>query len=593
MKKRGLLLLCSLMAGACIATGCGSQGAGSGDASLDASGNAAVASADASADASGDAQNVVAGMNTINDMGVEGSTFYVYAPENPHTFDLMSGLLNGAIYLYPDTPYESEDEAYEAIKALGLDTIAEESPAYIIVPQPLNGSSWEEADLELYEASQKYLSGGTISMTQTGPTSEYNRCIYNNLQYIMAEGSGSTFVNNVLSQNAGRIAGILTFGGEMDESISEGYALPAYLVNAQDNAVEYYKKVNETDTDDGDRSYNSGYTEKQVISVEGSDSFDADTIRTAWDKTLSHLTRACLDGNVVLDNTIQGDWLLETWPNYSELGITVTDHEMDGYEVHDFVPETAEDGAPLIIVLHGLSDDPYYTVNSTGWADMAAQEGLVVIAPDYPGFGMGDATGNTDAPDFVKSVIEYASETYGIDESRVYLTGFSMGGATTGFVAEQYPELFAGVVCMGATGLVNDAAADTSTFDLPFAVMVGTIDDNNITEDEDGNPMMLGIRGDTTGLESMFAMNEIKIDSFDYAAYPYWGFETEKTETVTYKTLNYNVQTMSMDGYEGNFMEFVTLEGAAHSCSDYYATLAWEFMSQYSRNADGEITYNK
>ncbi len=602
MKKLQAMMMAGILATSMLIAGCGSAAESVSEetgASQEENVSAATDATEdivASGDASGDATAVMttvdlvtAGMNTVT---CEGGTFYVYAPANPHTFDLMSGLLNGVIYVYPDSAVTSEQDAQALIEELGLDAIAEESPAYIVVPEPVEGDAWSEADLDLYYTSQIMLAGGEIAMTMTGPTSQYTRCTYNNLQYIMAEGSGATFVNNVLSQNAGRIAGILTFGGEMEEGLAKGYALPAYLVNATETAVSYYKAVNETDTEDGNRAYKSDYTEKQVITVEGSDSFDAEIIRTAWDKTLSHLTRACLDGNVVLDNAIMTNWTLETWPNYSELGITVKDHELEGYEVHDFVPSNITDGetgTPLVIVLHGLSDDPYYTVNSIGWADMAAEEGFLVIAPDYPGFGMGDATGNAEAADFVKSVIDYAAETYGIDTGRVYLTGFSMGGATTGFVAQQYPELFAAVVSMGATGLVNDRAADFSEIDMPFAVMVGTIDDNNITVDEDGNPMMLGIRGDTSGIEAEFAMNEVTIDSFDYAVYPYWGFATDSEEDIYYKDLHYNVQKMKLAGYDADFMEFVYLEGAAHSCSDYYARLAWDFMDQFARGEDGSV----
>ena len=142
---------------------------------------------------------------------------------------------------------------------------------------------------------------------------------------------------------------------------------------------------------------------------------------------------------------------------------------------------------------------------------------------------------------------------------------------------------------MGATGLVNDRAADFSEIDMPFAVMVGTIDDNNITVDEDGNPMMLGIRGDTSGIEAEFAMNEVTIDSFDYAVYPYWGFATDSEEDIYYKDLHYNVQKMKLAGYDADFMEFVYLECAAHSCSDYYARLAWDFMDQFARGEDGSV----
>ena len=41
------------------------------------------------------------------------------------------------------------------------------------------------------------------------------------------------------------------------------------------------------------------------------------------------------------------------------------------------------------------------------------------------------------------TLLERLKETYAIDESRVYVTGFSMGGMMTHSLASAYPELFA------------------------------------------------------------------------------------------------------------------------------------------------------
>ena len=132
-------------------------------------------------------------------------SFYLYSPSDPHDFDLMSGQLNAVIFVYPDQPFASQEEAYARLEELGLIDIAESAPAYIICPNPLNGESYTQDDLNVYYESQIYLAGGKI-ISFTPPAGEYERRTYNNLQYIVAEGSGATFVHNVLSQNASRIA---------------------------------------------------------------------------------------------------------------------------------------------------------------------------------------------------------------------------------------------------------------------------------------------------------------------------------------------------------------------------------------------------
>ena len=243
-------------------------------------------------------------------------SFYLYSPSDPHDFDLMSGQLNAVIFVYPDEPFASQDEAYAKLEEMGLIDIAESAPAYIICPDPLNGESYTQEDLNVYYESQIYLAGGKI-ISFTPPTGEYERRTYNNLQYIIAEGDGATFVNNVLSQNASRIAAILTFGGEMDEALEPGLALPAYLVDPCDTALNYYKTVNETDSEPSPGHFvNSSYTEKQVIVKDGDSSFDAEIVADAWGTLLSRITRAPMLNDVVANTFDMSEWVLMSWPNY-------------------------------------------------------------------------------------------------------------------------------------------------------------------------------------------------------------------------------------------------------------------------------------
>lgn len=90
-------------------------------------------------------------------------------------------------------------------------------------------------------------------------------------------------MNNILSQHAERIAGNLTFGGQIDESVKEGLSLPAYLVNADKSAVDYYKTVNKVDKEISPGVFeNSNYKLKKIITAKGKGTFDDDIIADAW-----------------------------------------------------------------------------------------------------------------------------------------------------------------------------------------------------------------------------------------------------------------------------------------------------------------------
>lgn len=514
-------------------------------------------------------------------------SFYLYCPTNPHDFDMMSGQLNAVIYVYPDKPYTSEEEVYAALEEMGLIDIAESSPAYIVVPNPINGESWSEADLNVYYESQFYLAGGKI-VSFTPPTGEYTRRTYNNLQYIMAEGEGATFVNNVLSQNANRIAGILTFGGEMDDSLEKGVAVPAYLVNADEATVAYYKAVNGTDTQEGNTFVNSSYVQKKVVVAEGADSFDAKTIANAWGSLLSRTTRASMSENVVINTMDMSEWTLMGWPNYDELGLTLKEHSYNyqdkDYVVYDYVPSsyTGEEAVPLVVLLHGFTEDPLCPAATCGWADKCAEEGFILVAPDY----LNDLGSQGIALDAIMQVVEGAQKTYNIDASRIYLTGFSMGGMNTMMTGFQNADVFAAVAPMAGMTDIRPFQADPDVYDLPTFVLCGTVDANNAEQDENGNVSFTSMNGNV--YPYLAAFNGIELGDPDYSINP-WGYKADKEHTRVEQDISYVFNDFYADGYEHPMLELVTAEGVAHACSNVYADFAWDFMSKFARGEDGSV----
>ena len=528
----------------------------------------------------------------MTDIGFKGNKFYLYSPSNPYSDFLMSSMLNSVIFVYPDKSYTSKEKAWKDLVSTGLLDISEAGAAYIIMPLPVNGDKWGKADLAAYYESQFYLSGGEITPpAEDGnlPSTQYPRNTYNNQQYIIAEGSGASFVNNILSQHAERIAGILTFGGKIDKSVAKGLAIPAYLVNADKSAVDYYKTVNKVDKEIGPGVFeNSNYKLKKVVTREGGKSFDDDIIADAWVQIFSQTARVCITDNLVLNNKNMSEWFLQDRPNYNELGITRIDHEGEKLPNgtialwYDYVPNSVladpKTKVPLVINLHGMGGDPVYQSDSNGWTEKAAKEGFITISPDYPG-------PTDEGENVVLNILEYAKETYPIDESRVYLTGFSMGGASTAMIGLNNAEKFAAIAVMGAIGYDDESvrAAVNSVkdeIDLPFAVIKGSND--GFSTNENGNiiPTDLERFG---GLERMMEINELEYGNPDFAAWPYWGYATYDAEIQTSLGLNYDVSYMYKERYGAPIAKLAILESASHAHSEYFATLAWDFFSMFSR----------
>ena len=423
----------------------------------------------------------------------------------------------------------------------------------------------------------------------------------NALLYVLGEGSGATFVNNVLSQNAQRIAGIATFGGEIDPELPQGLAVPAYLVNASEDAVAYWKAVNGTDTDEGNVSYNSAYVQKKVITAEGGDRFDKENVQTAWRDLLSRSMRLGVAVNVVITTMDQSEWVLMDWLQLPEIGLNLHSFEWnaetgeaeyyDEYmtksadSVHVYVPEAVEENpkeaVPLVVVLHGMGDDPLNVVVGCGWAQKAVDENFIMIAP---------ATEDTD---YVMGLIDYVESLYNIDTSRVYLTGFSMGGMNTSNIGKAYPETFAALAPMGSAGGSVVEGFDNEAWDLPVSMIVGSIDVNNVSEDEDGNPMITGIMDMGLGsIDQALAINGIDAGERDFAANPFWGYTPDEYHIVTDKDLEWQISDFYSEDYEHPVVQMVTLVGAAHSNADYMATVAWDFLKNFARAEDGSLLEN-
>lgn len=109
-------------------------------------------------------------------------------------------------------------------------------------------------------------------------------------------------------------------------------------------------------------------------------------------------------------------------------------------------------GYPMILGLHyssptpGLS--PYFGLGFVGQLVLPALEELnaILVAPDAP-----DATWTSSVSErLVLAVLETVKKESTINERRTLITGFSMGGAGTWFLAAKHPNLFRGAVPIAA-----------------------------------------------------------------------------------------------------------------------------------------------
>lgn len=543
--------------------------------------------------------------------GIEGSSFYLYVASElyaPHP------MLTSVIYVYGDKPYADVDAAWAAMEAAGLNAIAEEEHGAVIMVNPV-GETWGKDDIDVYEAIMEYIyfTDGDVSLT------------YHNLQYAIGEGSGATFINNYLAQNCKRLAGVMTFGGEIGTPRAS-YALPAYIVSGSQAAVDYFIsnndgtpfipdggrkntiaemiKANWTLSEDDAKTvytYAPDPVKKVIVSKAEATALDADLILDCW-KTLFRLTtRTCLTTNCwAYGKTLYNDheFTLMARPDYEAAGMDVIKIEGVGNGIYEdnesnywyeFVPKAVQEAMangtdetfPLFVCLHGGGDHPVYEAESVGWAQLAIDHDIIIVAPNPSSRTPEHA--NTQP---TMELIKLMCEKYPVDQTRIYAGGFSGGARSTLALSNYAPEVFAAVAPMSCVSgpyyspLMEKI--DTYTYDIDLPILFA----GQALEAESTNWNYEYIWYDA--VQIMWKLNEIAPyeGELDYSKYPYWGFPTEDelrfaqpSGFALWRAFQYDEEGVPLLG-------MMHSEGTTHTHYPEYADLIWEWMSQFSRDLE-------
>jgi poly(hydroxyalkanoate) depolymerase family esterase len=116
--------------------------------------------------------------------------------------------------------------------------------------------------------------------------------------------------------------------------------------------------------------------------------------------------------------------------------------------------QRARQKSPLVVVLHGCTQNAAGYDVGAGWSTLADRYGFALLMPEQKPSNNGNccfnwfspedtARGSGEALSIRQMIARMARET-NIDKDRIFVTGLSAGGAMTSVMLATYPEVFAG-----------------------------------------------------------------------------------------------------------------------------------------------------
>jgi len=441
--------------------------------------------------------------------------------------------------------------------------------------------------------------------------------------YVIGIDGGATFLNNYVASTfdyVSRIAGMLLINGKMEAVRNVAGPVPVYLVNPTALVVEKYQQANDTDayanTARVEAYFDQSLPLKKVVVAKEENLDPAGIIKDAYYNLFIKAMRVpvtkpglhsaatpyqgysmdqaplslCARNAVLNGVTADGIHVIQhTEDRFNDLKTPGGEYLQTWFE---YLPEEVLNGTapagtvPLILACHGGGDDPRQFVEEIGLLPLAGSERFAMVAPDH-------STIANLLSDCLPKLVKYMLKTYpSLDPSRVYVTGYSMGGAATLRAINGDPSVFAAAVPMAAAPYTGtpEQVAQFQKAHLPVMFTTSEFDLGGAFDQTAGNIAV----GYQTQLNLFLGYNGMKkIDAYDFKAYPVNGFKADSLIRLKLNGEydNYRWYLNDADGKPMVALAYTT--SLAHALYPEYGKIAWEFFKHYSRDQkSGAIKFN-
>jgi poly(hydroxyalkanoate) depolymerase family esterase len=144
-----------------------------------------------------------------------------------------------------------------------------------------------------------------------------------------------------------------------------------------------------------------------------------------------------------------------SWSSAAELvEITGFGSNPGNLRMFRYAPDDLPRPAPVVVALHGCIQDVAGYDDEPGWTPLADQWKFIVVLPEqqpanninrcFNWFEGADIARDQGEALSIKQMLDRTTLDYDVDRERIYVTGFSAGGAMTAVMLAAYPDVFAG-----------------------------------------------------------------------------------------------------------------------------------------------------
>lgn len=520
----------------------------------------------------------------------------VYVPQPGVPGDIVNFGYSAPYFVVLTDSQLSDEQALSYAQINGLSKIASENDSSVVFIHPLNQEGWKGAPVSIYK---ELIENSKIHQYhENGIAILNNRFFHKNEGFairgaiyricLIAKDAAADYVaKNLLTQIQG--AGLW---GPADiaptvcvlENLSEipdiqRADMPIVSVANSEKINDYIKK-------------NTDYSLIQT-------QLD---LSTAYSKFIRQFKRWGWVGELSLWPDLDQIGMIEK-PEYCQL-TTSKDNSGDAkdtkkhkvgyisYYNRDIPLKNKERTVPLVLCFHGGGDSAKHIAFVSQWYKVASDHNfLLVCVEDHI---------NSTATEMME-LLEILKKEYPIDESRIYATGFSMGGCKTWDLYQEYPQVFAGLAPMDAT---FDVGQNLYGNPSPGLEGSGTINQDILVpifyaggEETPLPELPFQAEKCRDRMEYVFKVNDcqtpynVSFENQENWKNKIWGIDGDKVEKLndnsrkSVLTLNY---FKSRDGQI--YTVFASVSGQGHECRYHTCEQAWNFISQFQRK-DGKITH--